>query len=143
MEKELTCHECGSPMHRDARPVVFTYRDKSIEVDQPGWYCTQCDKAIHSGEDMLATESEFVALKSKVLGVLGPEEVREVRKQLKLSQRKAGELLGGGPQAFQKYESGSYTVSRPMNNLLVLLNNDPSRIDELSATPNSSEGDHS
>lgn len=48
-----------------------------------------------------------------------------------ISQRKAGELLGGGPRAFQKYESGAQAASAPMSNLLRLLANDPSRLREI------------
>jgi HTH-type transcriptional regulator/antitoxin MqsA len=35
----------------------------------------------------------------------GPAEITTVRQKVHLSQRKAGELLGGGPRAFQKNES--------------------------------------
>jgi HTH-type transcriptional regulator/antitoxin MqsA len=48
-----------------------------------------------------------------------------------LSQRRAGEILGGGPRVFQKYESGEQQVSAPMANLLRLLARDPHRLDEL------------
>jgi HTH-type transcriptional regulator/antitoxin MqsA len=58
----------------------------------------------------------------------------KVREALGLSQRKAGELLGGGPRAFQKYESGKQAVSVPMSHLLRLLARDPSRLKELDAT---------
>jgi DNA-binding transcriptional regulator YiaG len=51
--------------------------------------------------------------------------------RLRLSQRKAGELLGGGPRAFQKYESGEVMVSAAMSNLLRLLDKDPRRVKEL------------
>jgi HTH-type transcriptional regulator / antitoxin MqsA len=57
--------------------------------------------------------------------------VAAVREKPGLSQRKAGEILGGGPRAFQKYESGSQAVSAPMSNLLRLLAKDPSRLQEL------------
>ena len=33
------------------------------------------------------------------------------------SQRKARELLGGGPRAFQKYEAGTQAVSSPLSHL--------------------------
>jgi HTH-type transcriptional regulator/antitoxin MqsA len=53
------------------------------------------------------------------------------REKLRLSQRRAGEVLGGGPRAFQKYESGKQAVSVPMSNLLRLLARDPSRLREI------------
>ncbi len=84
-----------------------------------------------SKKDILATEPVFLDLKARVEGVLTPTEVKAIRKRLKLSQRKAGEILGGGVRAFQKYESGKTMVSQPMSNLLRLLRNDPGRLDEL------------
>ena len=61
-----------------------------------------------------------------------------MREALGLSQRKAGEILGGGPRAFQKYESGKQAVSVPMSHLLRLLARDPSRLKELEATKSKS-----
>jgi len=63
----------------------------------------------------------------------GPKRLLELG-SVGLSQRKAGELLGGGPRAFQKYESGKQAVSVPMNNLLRLLSNDPSRLHEIESS---------
>jgi HTH-type transcriptional regulator/antitoxin MqsA len=80
---------------------------------------------------MAAADRALVELKAESQGVLKPDAVRAIRLKLKLSQRKAGELLGGGPRAFQKYESGEVIVSRPMTQLLRLLMRDPSRLNEL------------
>jgi DNA-binding transcriptional regulator YiaG len=34
------------------------------------------------------------------------DDIRRIRERLGLTQVEAGEVLGGGPRAFQKYESG-------------------------------------
>jgi HTH-type transcriptional regulator/antitoxin MqsA len=97
-----------------------------------GWWCSQCGEAIFDGPALRAREKAFLELKADVDGVLGPAEVARIRTALGLSQRKAGEVLGGGPRAFQKYESGKQAVSVPMSHLLRLLASDPSRLRELS-----------
>ncbi len=51
--------------------------------------------------------------------------VKATRQRLKRSQRRAGLILGGGPRAFQKYESGEVAPSEPMRILLWLLERDP------------------
>jgi len=61
-----------------------------------------------------------------------------IRERLKLSQRRAGELLGGGTRAFQKYESGGQQVSVPMANLLRLLDRDPRRLAEITGSKSDS-----
>jgi HTH-type transcriptional regulator/antitoxin MqsA len=120
-------------MARGTRVQEFEYKGHTIELKQPGWYCGSCGEAVFSGDDMAATEPEFMEFKARVDGVLTADEVRRIRTRLGLSQRRAGEVLGGGPRAFYKYEHGAVVVSRPMSHLLRLLDRDPSRIDELQA----------
>ena len=62
---------------------------------------------------------------------LTPSEIREIRDRLRLSQAEAGELIGGGPRAFQKYESGAITPAASVINLLILLDRDPSKLVDL------------
>ncbi len=125
------CHECGSKMYRDIRPETLTYKGHSIVVQQPGWYCGGCDEVLFTGTDAKTTEPAFLKLKAEADGLLTPIEIKEIRKKLHLSQEAAGEILGGGPRAFYKYENGLTLLSKPMSNQLILLANDPSRINEL------------
>ncbi|MFZ0150368.1 MAG: type II TA system antitoxin MqsA family protein [Xanthobacteraceae bacterium] len=57
--------------------------------------------------------------------------MRRIRVKLKLSQRDAGFVLGGGPNAFQKYESGEILVSKAMANQLRMLDAHPEQVEEL------------
>ena len=52
-------------------------------------------------------------------------EYPRIRQKLRLSQEAAGRLIGGGPRAFQKYESGDLLPSRAISSALVLLDHDP------------------
>jgi HTH-type transcriptional regulator/antitoxin MqsA len=54
-----------------------------------------------------------------------PEDVKRIRKHLKLTQREAGLIIVGGPNAFQKYESGEVLVSKAITSALILLDRDP------------------
>ena len=118
-------------MRRDVRATSITYKGERTTVEFPGWYCESCDESVHSGKDMRVSDAALHDLKARVEGLLLSAQVREVRKRLKLSQREAARLLGGGPHAFQKYESGETMISRPMSNLLRLLDSDPRRLKEL------------
>jgi HTH-type transcriptional regulator / antitoxin MqsA len=118
-------------MRFEKRPDVVSYKGHERTVVTEGWWCTQCSEGILSGSALQANERAFQELKAEVDAVLSPAEVAAIRGKLGLSQRKAGELLGGGPRAFQKYEAGTQAVSTPMSNLLRLLANDPSRLEEL------------
>ena len=62
---------------------------------------------------------------------IAPEEIRAIRRRLGLSQVQAGELLGGGPRAFTKYESGIVKPAASVISLLRLLKADPTFLDVL------------
>lgn len=125
------CPETGASMHRDTRPMTITYKGKSTTVDMPGWYSDASGESIHSGSDMKVSDRALTALKARVEGRLDPQGVRRIRKKLGLTQKDAGRLIGGGPNAFQKYESGDVLVSGAITSALLLLENDPSGLDVL------------
>lgn len=62
---------------------------------------------------------------------IAPEEIRAIRKRLGLSQAEAGELLGGGPRAFTKYEAGTVKPAAAVVTLLRLLQSNPDLIGQL------------
>jgi HTH-type transcriptional regulator/antitoxin MqsA len=131
--RETKIHpETGEKLIRDVRPVTVRYEGLARTVKLPGWYpAKRGGDGLHVGDDMAVVDRTLLELRAEVHGVLKPDEVRAIRLRLKLSQRKAGELLGGGPRAFQKYESGEVLVSKPMAQLLRLLERDPRRLKEL------------
>lgn len=127
------CPETGAAMHRGVRPMTLAYKDQSITFDLPGWYCDQSDESIHAGEDMKVSDRMLNLLKARSEGLLEPEEIRRIRKKLRLSQETAGTLIGGGPRAFQKYESGDLLPSRAICSALLLLDHDPGSLSLIKA----------
>lgn len=128
------CPACGDAMVHERRRDQVRYKQARRTRRTLGWWCTRCDEAIFEGPALAARERAFAALRAEVEGVLPPTQVRAIRTKLGLSQRQAGAVLGGGPRAFQKYESGATAVSVPMSNLLRLLATDPRRLRELDRT---------
>ncbi len=125
------CHECGGLMRRDSRPATLAYKGASVTVEQPGWYCGNCGESVLSRKDAAATEPAYIDLKANAEGLLTAPEIKAVRKKLKLTQSAAGQLLGGGPKAFGKYETRRVLLSRAMNNQLRLLDRHPELLEEL------------
>jgi HTH-type transcriptional regulator/antitoxin MqsA len=120
-------------MHRAVRPLTLTYKGESLTVDMPGWYCDQSEESIHTGEDMKVSDRALNRLKARSEGLLEPEEIKHIRKRLGLTQQAAGDLIGGGPRAFQKYEAGDLLPSRAISSALALLDHNPSALAVLSA----------
>lgn len=136
---EQICPETGHPMVRNVRPMTINYKEHSIEVEMPGWYCEHCGEGIHTGADMLVSDRALNRLKARGDGLLLPEAVKRIRKRLKLTQREAGTIIGGGPNAFQKYESGDVLVSKAVASALLLLDSHPEGL----AVLKQREADHS
>lgn len=127
------CPETGVPMTRGVRPITLTYKDQSLTFDMPGWYCDQSEESIHTGEDMKVSDRMLNLLKARSEGLLEPDQIRRIRKKLRLSQESAGTLIGGGPRAFQKYESGALLPSRAICSALLLLDHDPESLSLIKA----------
>jgi len=117
------------------RKRIIRYRSDSVVIDQPGWWCRDCGEALLSPADAAIAGKALASLKAVAAGMLTPEGVAEIRGRLNLTQRKAGEILGGGARAFQRYESGSVLVSQAMSNLLTLLGNHPDLLSEITEPP--------
>ena len=64
-----------------------------------------------------------------------PEEIRSIRERLGLTQSEAGELIGGGPRAFTKYEAGTVKPSASVINLLRVLDAHPNALAALERSP--------
>lgn len=131
MSKSPISPETGKPMVRDTRPMTVTYKGKTSTFDMPGWYCTDSEEAIFTREDMKVSDAAVKELKIQVENLLRPQEVRTIRKKFGLTQREAGVIIGGGPNAFQKYEQGTTMVSKGISNFLRVLDRHPEEIEEL------------
>ncbi|MGH6739571.1 MAG: type II toxin-antitoxin system MqsA family antitoxin [Bradyrhizobium sp.] len=121
----------GKPMVRDTRPMELKYKGQSVTVQMPGWYCAASGESIHAGEDIKTSDAALKMLKIKVEKLLAPEEIKRIRQKLGLTQREAGDVVGGGPNAFQKYESGEILLSKGMSNFLRVLEKHPEDVPQL------------
>jgi HTH-type transcriptional regulator/antitoxin MqsA len=118
-------------MDRDVQPFEVTYDKLSTVINMPGWYCSNCEEAVFVGKDMDIAEKARFRLKAQAEGLLLPEEIRLIRKKLALTQEDAGAIIGGGPNAFHKYESGLILPTSALSNLLRVLEADPHGLDLL------------
>lgn len=130
--KNEFCPFCGEQaMAHMVRPMIYSYKGKKIELEQPGNYCQSCDESILQPKDLKATRAELASFKAHVDNLLAPQEIRAIRKRLKLSQVQAAAICGGGKNAFSRYESGEVLAPRAVSNLLRALNKDQSLLDEM------------
>ena len=74
---------------------------------------------------MKFSDRQLNVLKARSEGLLQPHEIKRIRRKLRLTQVDAGNLIGGGPRAFQKYEAADLLPSRAISSALVLLDSAP------------------
>lgn len=114
------CPECGFFLTRGVRPMTITYKGLSATFDMPGAYC-KCGEGIVTAKDMDVSDRQLNLLKAQAENLVLPSDVRRIRKKLGLNQQAAGQILGGGPSAFNKYEKGEILPSKAISNLLRVL----------------------
>ena len=126
------CRACGGgPLSRETRPTTFEYRGQTLSYDQPGEWCAQCGEGFLDPSDSAATARLISDFQAKIDGRLTTGDILRIRRKLKLTQKEAGELIGGGPNAFSRYETGKSYPARGTENFLRLLDRHPQFIEEL------------
>lgn len=123
--------ETGEILTRGVRNITITYKGLNATVEMSGWYKDGSDEGIISGEDMKVSDRALNRLKAQAAHMLSPEEIRKIRQAFHLTQAQAGALIGGGPNAFQKYESGDLLPSKAISNFLRFIQLTPNAADVL------------
>ena len=57
--------ETGEVLHRDVRPIEFTYKGERITVNMPGWYPSEGDEGIFTREDCKISDQALRILKAR------------------------------------------------------------------------------
>ena len=133
MKKCLSCG--GGQVTRGTKKTAFNYRGKTLVYDQAGDWCEDCGEVFLSKSDKESTDPLIYNFQAKVDGRLTTSDILRIRRKLDLTQREAGELIGGGPNAFSRYETGKAYPTRGTENFLRLLDNHPELIKELTDKP--------
>jgi HTH-type transcriptional regulator / antitoxin MqsA len=127
------CLNCAKgEMVRARKDCVIGYRGHSTKVHAvDGWHCPGCGEIEFAGEEGKRYSEALETLRLKV-DAEEASELARIRKKLKLSQRRAAEIAGGGVNAFSRYENGKAKPVAAVVNLFRLLDKHPELIDEIS-----------
>ena len=128
-----SCPICDGVLKRENRVVNYSYKDHTREILQSGDYCTECGEGFLSPKDLKLSQKAIADFKREVDHLLTTDEVRAIRKKLKLTQEKASFLFGGGVRAFHKYETGENAQSKPLDILLKLIDRGKLSMDDIQA----------
>lgn len=122
-----TCPICGGgPLKKMVITERFEYKESNFAIpDYVVYECSECEESIVDPQTLKTTEKEIRDFHREVDGLLTSSEIRKIRNSFKLTQEEFGEILGGGKKAFARYENGTVTQSKPMDNLLRVLSSLP------------------
>ena len=128
------CLNCEKgDMVRGKKDTVIEYRGHRATVRAvDGWHCPECGEIEFSGKEGARYAAALEKLRTKIDAEEAAELAR-IRKKLKLSQRRAAEIAGGGVNAFSRYENGKARPVAAVVNLFRLLDKHPELIDEIAA----------
>ena len=83
-------NNCGPAFVFEGPCVIFESQDDACE-------------GILAGKDLQISDRMLNRLKARSEGLLEPDEIRRIRKKLRLTQEAAGLMIGGGPRAFYTF----------------------------------------
>ena len=130
----MKCPVCGAaelkPMRRD---LPHTYKDHTTIIPNvSGNECPVCDEILVSMEDGKRVSDAMLAFNREVNAMLGdPSFIAGVRKKLNLNQGEAGEIFGGGVNAFSRYETGTTKPPLALVKLFKVLDRHPELLSEI------------
>ena len=132
----MKCPVCGAAeLIRDTRDLPYTYKGETTLVQAvTGDYCPACAESILDAAESDRVMKEMRAFSKQVnAAIVDPQFIAGVRKKLKLDQREAAELFGGGVNAFSRYENGKTKPPLALVKLLKVLDRHPDLLSEVRA----------
>ena len=132
----MKCPACGaSELVQNTRDLSYTYKGKSIVIPSvAGEFCPACGESVLTVPESERVSVAMLDFNKHVNGNLAdPFFIMRVRKKLKLDQKEAAKLFGGGDNAFSRYENGKTKPPLALLKLLALLEKHPELLNEVRA----------
>lgn len=133
----MRCPVCdAAELVHDTRDMPYTYKGETTVISSvSGDFCTACDESILGLAETGRTMGLMLEFNKQVnAAIVDPAFILSVRKKLNLDQRQAGEIFGGGVNAFSRYENGKTKPPLALVKLLKLLDRHPDLLQEVAAS---------
>ena len=127
----MNCVICGGNAITVTQYKQARYRGETVEVSREIFQCESCQEEFvtpeQAGAYVRAVKNEI----RKKYGLLSPERIVQIRNKLELTQAEVEELLNTGPKVVVRWESGKVIQNGGQDNMLRLLERDPSILERL------------
>ena len=132
----MKCPECGAAkLVHDTRDLPYTYKGETTTIPAvAGDYCPACGEAVLNAAQSARTSAAMLEFNKQVnASIVDPQFIASVRKKLRIDQREAAQIFGGGVNAFSRYENGKTKPPLALVKLLKVLDRHPDLLDEVKA----------
>ncbi|MBI5814467.1 MAG: type II toxin-antitoxin system MqsA family antitoxin [Nitrospinae bacterium] len=130
----MRCPFCGKgkPTH-GTRDIPYSYKGESTVISGvTGDFCPACGEGVLAPEESDRVSGLMLEFNKSVnASMVDPGYIAGVRKKLRLDQREAAEIFGGGVNAFSRYETGKAKPPLSLVKLLMVLDRHPGLLDEV------------
>ncbi len=130
----MKCPVCGAAeLIHDTRDSSYTYKGETTTIAAvTGDFCPACAESILDASESDRVMQEMREFSKQVnAAIVDPKFIIRVRKKLKIDQREAAEIFGGGVNAFSRYENGKTKPSLALVKLLKVLDRHPELLGEV------------
>lgn len=119
MSNKLQCWACGEgTLSRHKSSMVVEHDGCAGSILQFSHSCDACGAKLFNAEDVRDNKRSWIRFKKQSEMLPLGCEILSMRLACGLTQKQAGELFGGGPTAFSKYEADDLIPDEAMNGLL-------------------------
>jgi HTH-type transcriptional regulator/antitoxin MqsA len=132
----MKCPSCGAAdLVNGTRDVRYACKGESTTLPGvTGEFCPACGESVLSATESRRVMALMLAFRRQVnASWVDPSFIARVRKKLSLDQREAGEIFGGGVNAFSRYETGKTRPPVSLVKLLKVLDSHPELLEEVKA----------
>jgi HTH-type transcriptional regulator/antitoxin MqsA len=130
----MKCPACGAAeLIYDIRDLPYAYKGETTLIPAvAGDYCPACNEAVLDAAESARTSAAMLEFNKQVnAAIVDPQFIANVRKKLRIDQREAAEIFGGGVNAFSRYENGKTRPPLALVKLLKVLDRHPDLLDEV------------
>lgn len=130
----MRCPMCSeAELVEETRDLPYAYKGESTVIPAVrGEFCPACGEVVLDARESARSSARMVAFNKEVnAGMVDTGFILSVRRKLALDQREAGEIFGGGVNAFSRYENGKTKPPVALVKLLKVLDQHPELLEEI------------
>lgn len=130
----MKCPICGeADLVHETRDLPYAYKGETTMLKEiEGDFCPVCNEGVLDSRAIDRFGQLACEFQREVNShLVDPNFILNVRKKLGLGQREAGEIFGGGVNAFSRYENGKAEPPVALIKLFKLLDKHPELLNEI------------